>query len=72
MTDVQRNIKCNFCLFQHRSSVTMVKFANNDVNLLACASMDGKLSICSVGDPPQILYTLEHHKSGITSKDIHI
>ena len=44
----------------------MVKFANNDASLLACASKDGTLSICDVKESPKVLHTLKHHKSGVT------
>lgn len=57
------------CLFQHKDSVTMVKFAHNDPGLLACCSLDGSLSICQVADgEPRVLHTLQLHTAGVTGK----
>ncbi|XP_064477690.1 WD repeat-containing protein 13-like [Ornithodoros turicata] len=51
---------------QHKDAVTSVKFANNEKFLLACCSLDGKLSICGL-NPPSVLRVLEGHSNGITS-----
>lgn len=52
---------------QHKDAVTSVKFANNDKSLLACSSLDGKLSICQLmPSPPSVLYILTGHKNGVT------
>lgn len=48
-------------------SVTAVRFANNDKSLIACSSLDGKLSICQLTpSPASVLYLLNGHKAGIT------
>ncbi|XP_054718052.1 WD repeat-containing protein 13-like [Uloborus diversus] len=53
---------------QHKDAVTAVRFANNDKSLLACCSLDGKLSICQLTPPPaSVLYILSGHKAGITA-----
>ncbi|XP_035217749.1 WD repeat-containing protein 13-like isoform X2 [Stegodyphus dumicola] len=53
---------------QHKDAVTAVRFANNDKSLLACCSLDGKLSICQLTPPPaSVLYILTGHKAGITA-----
>ncbi|CAL4109486.1 unnamed protein product, partial [Meganyctiphanes norvegica] len=53
---------------QHRDSVTMVKFANNEAGLLACSSLDGTISICQVAEdaPPSVIHTLAYHTAGVT------
>ncbi|XP_042910127.1 WD repeat-containing protein 13 [Parasteatoda tepidariorum] len=53
---------------QHKDAVTAVRFANNDKSLLACSSLDGKLSICQLTPPPaSVLYVLSGHKAGLTA-----
>ncbi|XP_070167172.1 WD repeat-containing protein 13 [Polyergus mexicanus] len=55
---------------QHKTAVTMLKFANNDRSKLCCASLDGTLSICEViGAPPKIIALLEGHSGGVTALD---
>lgn len=55
---------------QHFSSVTMIKFANNDRSKLCCASSDGTVSICNVTDnPPQVEVMLKGHGKAVTSCD---
>lgn len=60
---LQKGIKgINFSI-----SVTAVRFANNDKSLVACCSLDGKLSICQLTpSPASVLYLLSGHKAGIT------
>lgn len=54
-------------IFQHKESVTMVRFGHNDPGLLACCSLDGTLSICQVADgEPRVLHTLRKHSAGVT------
>lgn len=53
---------------QHKDAVTAVRFANNDKSLVACCSLDGKLSICQLTPcPASVLYILDGHKAGITA-----
>lgn len=48
------------------TTVTRVKFANNDKGLLATCSLDGNLVICQIiPSPATIIYKLEGHKAGI-------
>lgn len=55
---------------QHKTAVTMLKFANNDRSKLCCASLDGTLSICEViSTPPKVMALLEGHRSGVTALD---
>lgn len=52
-------------------SVTAVRFANNDKSLIACSSLDGKLSICQLTpSPASVLYLLNGHKAGITGNGV--
>ncbi|XP_076043283.1 WD repeat-containing protein 13-like isoform X2 [Oratosquilla oratoria] len=55
---------------QHADCVTMVKFGHNDAGLLACASLDGTLSICQVNQgQPRVTHTLRKHTAGVTAFD---
>jgi len=48
-------------------SVTSVKFANDDKSRVACASLDGTLSICQVIPPPAtVICMLQGHAAGVT------
>jgi WD repeat-containing protein 13 len=48
----------------------MVKFANNDRNLLCCCSEDGTLSICNVtASPPSVVAILQGHSKAVTGCD---
>ncbi|EFN83867.1 WD repeat-containing protein 13 isoform X2 [Harpegnathos saltator] len=55
---------------QHKTAVSMLKFANNDRSKLCCASLDGTLSICEViSTPPKVIALLEGHHNGVTALD---
>ncbi|KAF7995861.1 hypothetical protein HCN44_006968 [Aphidius gifuensis] len=55
---------------QHKSSITCLKFANNDKSKLCCSSFDGTITICDVKNkPPIIIANLSGHKKGVTSID---
>lgn len=55
---------------QHKTAVTMLKFANNDKSKLCCASLDGTLSICETTSiPPKVIALLEGHSNGVTAFD---
>ncbi|XP_044731498.1 WD repeat-containing protein 13-like isoform X2 [Chrysoperla carnea] len=55
---------------QHKSSVVMVKFANNDRSRLLCASSDGTLSICEVAvEKPYLAAVLRGHTQPVTGCD---
>ncbi|KAJ1526883.1 hypothetical protein ONE63_008438 [Megalurothrips usitatus] len=55
---------------QHKASVTMCKFANNDRSRLCCVSNDGTVSLCDVNAaPPKVECILEGHKGPVTGCD---
>ncbi|XP_063443917.1 WD repeat-containing protein 13-like [Mytilus trossulus] len=52
---------------QHTAAVTNVKFGHDDKTRLACASLDGTLSICQViPDPATVICMLRGHSAGVT------
>ncbi|CAG2212599.1 WD repeat-containing protein 13 [Mytilus edulis] len=52
---------------QHTAAVTNVKFGHDDKTRLACASLDGTLSICQViPDPATVICMLRGHAAGVT------
>jgi len=53
---------------QHADAVTSIKFAHNERYLLACSSMDGTLSLCSL-NPPKVMFMLLGHKKSVNDFD---
>uniref|UniRef100_H2ZHU8 Uncharacterized protein n=1 Tax=Ciona savignyi TaxID=51511 RepID=H2ZHU8_CIOSA len=45
---------------------TCVKFANDEKNLLAYSSMDGRIAICQLSPQPSVLVTLVGHSDGVS------
>ncbi|KAH3758970.1 calcium calmodulin-dependent 3 -cyclic nucleotide phosphodiesterase 1b [Pelomyxa schiedti] len=53
----------------HSRAVKVIKFANDDRDLLAFASDDGTISVCSVLTNPTCLKTLSGHTQSVTDFD---
>lgn len=54
---------------QHKESITVVKFANDDKTRLACACDDGTLSVFVLDpEPPSLLCSLQKHKGEVNGK----
>jgi hypothetical protein len=49
-----------------------VRFAHEDKDLIAVASMDGTISICSTFDNPSVLAVLKGHTRGVTGNNDHL
>ncbi|KAL6046075.1 WD repeat-containing protein 13 [Balamuthia mandrillaris] len=57
-------------LFAHHSkAVTTIRFAHEDKDLLALASMDGDVSLCSAFESPCVLATFRGHTNGVMDLD---
>ena len=52
--------------FQHREAISNLSFAKDEASLLACASLDGTLSICEVSPVCRVLHLLSGHAAGVT------
>lgn len=54
---------------QFKSSVNVVRFGHRSSELLGFGASDGRLAICTVADPPRMLYKLEGHSKSVTDFD---
>lgn len=51
---------------QHKLAVTRVQFAHNHKYLFCCGSQDGRISVCTVGQPLEQKFSLVGHENGVT------
>lgn len=51
---------------EHNKPVTLVKFGNNEKNILAFSSQDGNISICAGLTQPRLLRSLQGHSEPVT------
>lgn len=56
-------------LDHHKEAISNLTFAKDEASLLACASLDGTLSICEVSPFCRVLHILSGHAAGVT--DVH-
>lgn len=53
---------------EHTEAVVQIKFANEDKNLIAFSSLDGKISICNALYSPRLIRNLDGHTAAITGQ----
>lgn len=57
-------------ILQHKEAISNLSFAKDEASLLACASLDGTLSICEVSPTCRVLHLLSGHAAGVTGMSL--
>ncbi|KAD5318275.1 hypothetical protein E3N88_18221 [Mikania micrantha] len=58
------------CIFDEcKSMVTVIKFGHTSSDILAYGATDGKITVCTVSEPPSIMKKLTGHSKDVTDFD---
>jgi len=59
-------IAIQFMLDHHHEAISNLSFAKGETSQLACASLDGTISICEVNSNVRVVHLLQGHAAGVT------
>jgi len=65
-TSDDSHITIQFMADHHQEAISNLSFAKDETSLLACASLDGTISICEVNSCFRVIHILRGHAAGVT------